>query len=157
MKHRNSFTLIEILVVIAVLSALVALLVPNFMEIRMKARDNRRKSDLTNIQKGLELYKQNRTPITYPTALPSPCAQFVDLSNPTSVIMQKLPSEPLYNCVNNYYYKIDPVDTTKYVLYACLENANDAEAVACPLDFSTTTNMSCGTSNNGKCYKLIEP
>lgn len=157
MKHRNSFTLIEILVVIAVLSALVALLVPNFMEIRMKARDNRRKSDLTNIQKGLELYKQNRNPITYPTSLPSPCAQFVDLSNPSSVIMQKLPSEPLYNCVNNYYYELDPSDTTKYKLYACLENANDAEAVACPLDFSTVTNMSCGPSNNGKCYKLIEP
>lgn len=157
MKHRNSFTLIEILVVIAVLSGLVTLLVPNFMEIRMKARDNRRKSDLTNIQKGLELYKQNKTPIAYPTALPSPCAQFLDLSNPTNILMQKLPSEPLFNCVNSYYYKIDTVDATKYVLYACLENANDPEAVTCPLDFSTVTNMSCGTSNNGKCYKLIEP
>jgi len=157
MKRRNSFTLIELLVVIAVLAALVALLVPNYMELRMKARDNKRKSDLRNIQKALELYKEAQVPVTYPAALPAPsCAdnKLVDPTNPSIVYMQKVPMEPQFSCLNNYYYKKSLSDSLKYTLSACLENANDVEAVICPSDFSTVTLMNCGS---GKCYNLTEP
>ncbi len=160
MKRRNSFTLIELLVVIAVLAALVALLVPNYMEIRMKARDNKRKSDLRNIQKALELYKEAQVPVTYPAALPAPSCtdnKLVDPINPGIVYMQKVPMEPLFNCSNNYYYKQSLSDTLKYTLSACLENANDAEATACPGDFAAITLMGCGASGTGKCYNLSEP
>lgn len=159
MKRRNSFTLIELLVVIAVLAALVALLVPNYMEIRVKARDNKRKSDLRNIQKALELYKEAQMPVTYPAALPAPSCtdnKLVDPVSPGVVYMQKVPMEPLYNCANNYYYKLG-TDTLEYTLAACLENANDAEGSVCPPDFQEIALMSCGASNNGKCYILTQP
>lgn len=159
MNERSSFTLIEILIVIAVLAGLVSLLVPNFMEIRLKARDAKRKSDLSAIQKALELYKQSQSLQIYPTGFPSPCSPLVDSNN--LVYMQKLPWEPLTQCgVNaaNFYYKrgsdTDASDLAKYTLYACLESEKDPNGVTCPTDFQAVSGFACSSN---KCYKLIEP
>ena len=62
MKNKSAFTLIEVLVVIAILAGLVAILFPNFMDVRERARDSQRKSDLKNYQKALEFYKDNQSP-----------------------------------------------------------------------------------------------
>jgi type II secretion system protein G len=68
MKRRLSkgFTLIELLVVIAIIGLLATLSVVAFESSRIKARDAKRKSDLKNIQKALELYYTNNNayPIT---------------------------------------------------------------------------------------------
>ncbi|PIU36636.1 prepilin-type cleavage/methylation domain-containing protein, partial [Candidatus Roizmanbacteria bacterium CG07_land_8_20_14_0_80_34_15] len=60
MKH--GFTLIELLVVIAIIGSLSALFLPNFMAARERARDTQRKSDLRQIQKALEMHKQDQSP-----------------------------------------------------------------------------------------------
>lgn len=156
MTKRNSFTLIELLVVIAVLAGFVALLVPNFMEIRLKARDTKRKGDLFGIQKALELYKQSQIIPAYPTAFPTPCAPLTDANN--IVYMQKMPQEPLTKCgaanAANYYYLINGSDSGKYDMYACLENSKDPEGVTCPAGFNTLTGFTCSSV---VCYKLSEP
>jgi len=146
MKNKKSFTLIELLVVIAVLAGLMALLVPNFMQVRIKSRDTRRKSDLRAIQKALELYKLGQILPVYPSNL-TPCAQLLDANN--TVYMQKVPQDPLVQCptLSAYYYDI-AVDLGSYTLYACLEDKNDIEKVACPGGF---------TCASGKCYQLTEP
>jgi type II secretory pathway pseudopilin PulG len=162
MLKRNSFTLIELLVVIAVLAGFVALLVPNFMEIRLKARDTKRKGDLFGIQKALELYKQSQSTPSYPAALPTPCTKLEDAN---SVYMQKVPQEPLTQCntgsEKNYYYQRDGSDAGKYTMYACLENGNDPEGQPCPADFNTNTGFTCVSNGTGQnatwCYKLMEP
>jgi general secretion pathway protein G len=59
---KKGFTLIELLVVIAIIGMLSALLVPNFMGARERARDAQRKSDLKQIQKALEMYRQDQNP-----------------------------------------------------------------------------------------------
>ena len=151
MKNNRSFTLIELLVVIAVLAGMMALLVPNFMAIREKSRDMRRKSDLKSIQKALELYNQNQNPHVYPSLLPAPCQQF-DASG--IVYMQKFPLDPLYSCgVSSNYYFVTPV-LGEYVLGACLENKNDPDAVDCPANYSSVTNSTCLTA---RCYLLTQP
>lgn len=162
MIKRNSFTLIELLVVIAILAGFVALLVPNFMDIRLKARDTKRKGDLFSIQKSLELYKQSQAQPIYPDVLPSPCTALTDSNN--MVYMQKVPNEPLTQCnsnAKNYYYLRDSTNFDKYTLYACLENSNDPEGVNCPPapnDFFTVTGFTCLSSKgNSWCYKLTEP
>ncbi len=152
MENKKGFTLIEILVVIAILAGFVAMLVPNFMQIRTKARDTKRKNDLTTLQKSLELYKQNQTPPVYPTALPAPCQVLTDANG--TVYIQKTPSEPLTNCTANYYYKRTVADPTQYTLAACLENSKDTDATACPADFTTNTGFGCTGS---KCYQLLQP
>jgi prepilin-type N-terminal cleavage/methylation domain-containing protein len=66
MKKNNAFTLIEVLVVIAILAGLVAILYPNFLDVRQKTRDTQRKNDLKQIQKALTL-QEMKTPPAYPT------------------------------------------------------------------------------------------
>lgn len=155
-KNTSAFTLIEILVVIAILAGLVAMLLPNLMETRIRARDTRRKSDLKNIQKALELYKQSQTPNVYPVQLPAACGALTDANN--TIYMQKTPSDPSTQCQHNYYYQRGISDFQTYVMYACLENAQDSEvnteAPSCPADFTTITGQVCSTN---RCYKLTEP
>ena len=150
MKNKNSFTLIELLVVIAVLAGLMALLVPNYMEVRKKARDVRRKSDLRSIQKALELYKQTQTRPIYPLAAAlSACVPF---SSGGVEYMKVVPQDPLAKCpaVTSSYYYVPAGDQYSYTLTACLEITNDPEkAASCPAEPFT-----CSTST---CYQLTDP
>lgn len=149
MKTKKSFTLIELLVVIAVLAGFVALLVPNFMQIRIKSRDVRRKSDLRAIQKALELYKLNQATPVYPASL-TVCTP---LSDANGTYLQTVPQDPLSQCgvsAVSYYYARNAGDFAKYTLCACLENGNDTEQQA-PVTCASAPLCS------GKYYKLTEP
>jgi len=149
MNNHKAFTLIEILVVIAILAGFMALLVPNMMLVRMKARDMRRKSDLKAIQKALEMYKLNQPLPVYPEHLTACSA----LSDPDSLntYMAKVPSDPLTNCPSPaiFYQYIPTADNSSYSLTACLENTNDPEKIAaCPVGFTCTGRA---------CYQLTPP
>ncbi len=130
---KKGFTLIELLVVIAIIGGLSALLLPNYMGARERARDAQRKNDLKQIQKALEMYKQDQTPAAYPTGLPPVGSQWV---NGTTVYMNKFPSDP-NRTPNNYYYTYNNSNLT-YTLCACLENKADADGSAGDCDASYT-------------------
>jgi general secretion pathway protein G len=124
------FTLVELLVVIAIIGGLSALLVPNFMGARERARDAQRKSDLKQIQKALEMYRQDQTPISYPAAAPgnrfgSCNSSFTNPLNSTTIYMNKIPCDPLSS--TPYYYSVDNNNLT-YELCACIENKADSDA-----------------------------
>lgn len=80
MQRRNGFTLIELLVVIAIIGLLSTMAVVSLNSARTKARDAKRKHDLQNIKKALDMYYDSNG--TYP---PAPCG---------------------YDC-NGYYYSSD--------------------------------------------------
>lgn len=152
---KKAFSLIEILVVIAIIAILTTLLVPNYIESRQRAKDVQRKSDLKQMQTALELYKQNQNPQIYPlpAQIPNPCTAWQQSS---IVYMNKVPHDPSSTCVSplKYYYANTGSDTTLYEMYACLDNIGDIDAVSCPGDFSSVTSYSCGS---GKCYKVTQP
>ncbi len=54
---RKGFTLIEVLIVVAIIGILTAILVANYNEARKNSRDKVRKSDLKSLQLAIELYK----------------------------------------------------------------------------------------------------
>ena len=57
MKKKNqAFTLIELLVVISVLGVLFAILLPNMIGMRLRARDTQNKNDLRQLKSALRLY-----------------------------------------------------------------------------------------------------
>jgi len=55
-NKRKAFTLLELLVVIAMIGILISLGVASFSNAQRKARDSRRREDLKSLQNGLEQY-----------------------------------------------------------------------------------------------------
>ena len=142
--NKKGFTLIELLVVIAIIGMLSALVVPNFMGARERARDSQRKSDLKQIQKALEMYRQDQT--LYPTATSGrfgTCGS--SFSSGSTIYMNKIPCDPL--APTPYYYSPNNTNLT-FQLCACLENK---------ADFDSSTSCPCGPCSSGKCYIVTEP
>ena len=120
-KTRNSllgFTLMEIVVVVAIVALLFAAGVTSYAKIRVSSRDSIRKSDLLNIRGALEQYRNIVG--TYPPAT---------LSTLTPDYLPKEPMDPRGNCPYTYL----PTDSnTKYTICADLEGDNPDTWVGCP-------------------------
>jgi len=146
-KYCAGFTLIELLVVIAIIGSLSALLLPNFMGARERARDTQRKSDLKQIQKAFELYKQDQTIPAFPTSLPTAGGCWSSEANcGGNIYMNRFPSDPI--STQQYYLNVDNGNLT-YTLCACVENEADP-------DGSSSCSV-CGTCSTGKCYIVNQP
>jgi general secretion pathway protein G len=128
-----------------------AVLFPNFMGIRQRARDAQRKSDLSQLQKALELYKLDQDPPAYPTSMDTcgTCWSSNGIGDPCptgNVYMKKLPCDP--QNPTPYIYK-SGTDVLQYSLYACLENLQDTDKMVTPEPTCYNT--------TGASYYLTEP
>lgn len=149
---KRAFTLIELLVVIAIIGSLAALFLPNFMAARERARDSERKSDLKQIQKAFELYKQDQALPSFPAALPTSNQCWSsggsgDTCPAGNVYMNKFPADS--NANMDYYY-LNNNDLT-YILCACLENQADPEGTSGNCEDSTYI------CSSGKSFMVTEP
>ena len=61
-KYRKGFTIVELMVTVVVLIILTMLLVTRLVFTQMGGRDQERKTDVTTIATGLEVYYQNGSP-----------------------------------------------------------------------------------------------
>lgn len=141
--RQAGFTLIELLLVIAVVSILivtVSVALNPFEQIR-KANDSRRKSDLAQLQKALELYYQDNG------AYPPPTNGNIDWgSSGNAPYIRTIPTDPkagqryIYTNVNN---------GSAYALYGGLERGSqDPQACTAPgksCNFHGVSTASCGT------------
>lgn len=150
---QRAFTLIELLVVIAIIGGLAAMLVPNFMAARISGRDAQRKNDLRQMQKALELYKNDQNPPAYPDSgsLPNPTDCWSSLGGCVgNIYMNKFPGDPIGVPEAFYYYERDASDTLRYTLCSCLENQADSDSA----DGDCSASYTCAS---GKKYTLNEP
>ncbi len=83
MKKPNSFTLIEILVVVTIISLLTAGGISSYVNFNKQSRDARRKADLEQIRAALEMYKSNSSVSSYPVNATTSLAPTYIKSYPT--------------------------------------------------------------------------
>ncbi len=144
-NFKKGFTLVELLVVMAILGILAVVSLANFRTSQMKGRDAQRKSDLRQIANALEAYMSDHG--GYPSAgtgadagkikacgclsaiqadacdwtIDTGSRELCDENN--TIYMSKVPGDPVAS--PNYCYKSGG---SWFQIYAKLENKNDSEA-----------------------------
>ncbi|RJR25462.1 type II secretion system protein [Candidatus Microgenomates bacterium] len=116
-KNKKGFTLIELLVVIAILGILSVIGLSSFRASQAKARDAKRKSDLQQLQRALEMYFNDHR--QYPEIQGNWGSE---LRDGETIYMKLIPSDPTEN--PPYCYILGP-NGTSYQIYARLENTED--------------------------------
>jgi len=122
---KPGFTLIELLVVMAILAILATVGLVSFRTTQMKGRDARRKNDLGQIQKALEMYYNDYSSYPLTGTLPGGGGKWED--DEGTLYMKEVPEDPKFG---NYQYA--SADGSDYRLYARLENTNDSCFTADP-------------------------
>lgn len=169
---RIGFTLIEIMVVIAIISILASVLYVNFNNAREASRDQVRKTDLKQLQLAIELYKAQNG--RYPAAGCSAAAWAgsgpVNTAGYTSCdewivglvpeFIAELPADPTDESENNqgFFYRTDSAGSMyKIKVYQSVERnlitSYQQEFARCP---SPSGNAFCpaGTSPESNTYAL---
>lgn len=140
---KSAFTLIEILLVVAIIGILASMITGSFLSSLRKGRDTKRKADLGSIQKSLELYYEDNG--EYPDSLDFAGGQFCHINGcSTRVYMQRLPSDPT-TCT--YLYTHETSNGEGYQLYAAVENTQDQG----PGVLQTGYGQSCGAGDKCLC------
>lgn len=159
MKEKG-FTLVELLVVMAILGVLVTLVAGGFRTAQVRGRDGKRKSDLKEIANSLEIFYSDHG--KYPddnsgkiqacqydpaTGSGDDCAWggVNPFSDGTTVYFKALPDDPVSS--QSYYYRVqliaDNANNQKYQLFARLENPEDQNCLGGDCENSPVT-YSCG-------------
>lgn len=130
--NKKGFTLIEILVAVAIMGILAGLTLTASMSSRKVARDGKRKADLEQIRSALEIYRSDVK--AYPASL----------GNLVSVYMDKVPDDPLSG---TYTYSYKQNSSNSYTLCSYLETDQSTtfDAATCGGD--------CGSG--GACYYKV--
>ena len=143
------FTLIEILIAMAILGVMGSLMTGNFMNSYLRARDAVRKNDLRQLQNALESFKaDSSSPISYPASIPA-CGSAWTVGSTT--YMAKIPCDPKTN--SGYSYQLGASSVLTYTLCTCLEILDDAAGVRGDCDASYV----CPGSPNGNAYTITQP
>lgn len=120
---KKSFTLVEILVVVTIISLLASIAAVSYSRFIKQSRDARRKTDIEQIRAAIELYRNFNG--AYPASITFDGTGTI--SDGTTTYMSKVTNDPLSNgpLENTYYYTSPgpPADPTyqDYTICAYIE------------------------------------
>lgn len=143
LRRRSGFTLIEILIVVAIIGVLSSVVLVGLRPAQQRGRDTRRIADLKEVQNGLELYYQKCGfyPGAAECASTSPATDWnglVSILTGSEIGVKNLPTDP--NSSKEYAY-VQLEDGVGYVLGADLEDAGNP-ALATDID-GTFSGVNC--------------
>lgn len=178
-RQMRGFTLIELILVMAIIAILAVVGIGSYTQATLKARDTQRKNDLNQISKALESFNNDvgRYPLdddngnmTCPDyvngfLVESSCFGSItaDVSDSNkvagnktyteAVYMEKLPIDPTSG--KKYFYE---KTTSGFSIYVALENSEDRDVVVDNAGKATTWDVNCGSVGRPiMCnYKLSE-
>lgn len=120
--NKKGFTLVELMVVIAIIGILSAVVFVNISSSRSKARDAKRISDIAQIQLALEQYFDRCG--VYPKSNSRVIEETSSCSKQIKDFISVIPKDPLTKA--NYAYGVDNNDAPlDYILKAELENTGN--------------------------------
>ena len=122
--QQGGFTLIELLIVIAIIGILSSIVLVSLNSARGKARDAKRKQELSQIKSALDIYAVNSGQYPSEAACDSsrgscgtcPCSgndwnytttSYIGLSLKNALGIQNLPKDPLNDASHYYWYEPD--------------------------------------------------
>jgi prepilin-type N-terminal cleavage/methylation domain-containing protein len=117
-QERKGFTLIEILIVVAIIAILASVILVGLGPTQSLGRDARRVSDLHEVQNGLELYYNSQG--SYPIADDTVWTNLGTALNAAVPSISAIPNDPSGG-THSYIYGTDAKGAS-YILQATLEN-----------------------------------
>ena len=139
-KKQGGFTLLELLIVIVIIGILALLIIPNITSAPKKARDTKRKTDITTVRKGLEEYFVSNNVYPASSGVLGTAGVLAEMQAGSAPILKTIPTDPKNTGV--YVYTYTPANTNStYTLTACLENDADNGP-------STNTDAACGSATS---------
>jgi prepilin-type N-terminal cleavage/methylation domain-containing protein len=163
---RKGFTLIEILIVVAIIAILASVVLVGLGPTQQAGRDARRLSDLRGVQTALELYFSSCGFYPGPTIPATGCAgktwgsippTWADLKTvlqDSKIGVNTVPDDP--STGKHYFY--GSTDGSTYVIGAQLENKNAAVFTnytpPSPLPTSFTSAATCAAADGQYCFTL---
>lgn len=130
--HKRAFTLIELMIAVAIIGILTAVATLSYSGIRQRARDSQRINDLTQVKVVLSTYYSAQTPQVYVTA-----ASKVTINGSSDTLsaalepnyIREMPTDPVNTGSNVYKYQ--SFNSAKdFTLYGTLENKDNKKGWA---------------------------
>ncbi len=143
MKKKKGFTLIEIVMVIAVIGILLGLILPRFSGMQQEGNIAKAKAELRTLQAAIESYYGHNNGV-YPTT-----GNFKkSLEAATPNIVKTVPVDPFNASSKAYVYKLSG-NKQYYVIYSVGPKGNGKASVANSGTVSETNATSCIYVSNG--------
>ena len=115
-----AFTLIELLIVVAIIAILAAIAVPNFLEAQTRSKVSRAKSDQRTVRLALEAYVVDNNSYPYvisPEWVWHPCLLDIPTITTPIAYMSSMLTDPFPLSDPSKYYGSDPIPRGEYYRY----------------------------------------
>jgi prepilin-type N-terminal cleavage/methylation domain-containing protein len=130
---RKGFTLVEVMIVVAIIAALMAIAIPNYRRIQEQGNIAKAKSELRTLQTAVENYYIHNSS-TYPAALS-------DLTTAIPRIVSSIPDD-VFAASGSYGYVRGGTSNYYYVIYSVGPDGNGSATISSDA-VSETNGSSC--------------
>jgi prepilin-type N-terminal cleavage/methylation domain-containing protein len=153
---NKGFTLMELLIVVAIIGLLASMILVGLSSFRTRGRDARRVADVKQVQNGLEIYyaKENKYPDVQYSGIPGEGADIswnamIEAIRIADIGITQVPQDPL-GVSRSYAYSTEPGNPQSYVIGVALEDL-DNQAMKTDID-GDVFGMDCGDAASDTIY-----